>query len=108
MPKIIYRYGDGTERRVDATPGVSVMRTALAAGIGGIVAECGGNAMCATCHVYVDPERLGELPPMQDDEDEMLDCAFSDREPNSRLSCQITVTAELDGLVVEIPPAQTS
>jgi 2Fe-2S ferredoxin len=108
MPKIIYRFGDGTDRPVDATVGFSVMQTALAAGIGGIVAECGGNAMCATCHVYVEPDRLSQLPPMQDDEDEMLECAFSDREPNSRLSCQITVTADLEELVVEIPPAQTS
>ena len=107
MPKIVYRAPDGTERGVDAAAGSSVMQAALAAGIDGIVAECGGNAMCATCHVFVDPDRAGELPPMSPEEDEMLDCAMTDRRDTSRLSCQLPVTTELDGLVVELPEAQT-
>ena len=107
MPKIVYRTLDGTERAVDATDGRSVMQTALDAGIDGIVAECGGNAMCATCHVYADPERLDDLPAPSPDEDEMLDCAMSDRLPTSRLSCQLPVSAGIDGLVVTIPERQT-
>jgi 2Fe-2S ferredoxin len=107
MPKIVYRAPDGTEHPVDAASGSSVMQAALSAGIRGIVAECGGNAMCATCHVYVDPEWLDELAAMSPEEDEMLDCVMSDRLPTSRLSCQIRTSSEIDGLVVTLPERQT-
>lgn len=107
MPKIVFRAVDGTERAVDGRPGQSVMQAAINAGISGIVAECGGHAMCATCHVYAEPERLDELPDVSTDEDEMLDCAMSDRLSNSRLSCQLPVSTEIDGLVVTIPERQT-
>ncbi|UEA58020.1 2Fe-2S iron-sulfur cluster-binding protein [Gordonia otitidis] len=106
MPKIIYRSSDGTENYVDASVGSSVMQAAISAGIDGIVAECGGNAMCATCHVFVDAESPADFPEMAADEDEMLDCAVTEREPNSRLSCQLFVTADHDGLVVDLPAAQ--
>lgn len=107
MPKIVYRANDGTDRSLEVESGITVMRAALASGVDGIVAECGGNAMCATCHVYVDPARLQNLPEMSADEDEMLECAAAERRPNSRLSCQLRVTADLNDLTVEIPETQT-
>ncbi|HWZ32630.1 MAG TPA: 2Fe-2S iron-sulfur cluster-binding protein [Bryobacteraceae bacterium] len=86
--------------------GDSVMEGAIKNGVDGIVAECGGAAQCGTCHVYVEESWLGKLPPMQDDENAMLDTTLCPRRPNSRLSCQIPVTKELDGLVVHTPEAQ--
>ncbi|MBX5453332.1 MAG: 2Fe-2S iron-sulfur cluster binding domain-containing protein [Acidobacteriia bacterium] len=106
MVKITYVHTDGTRETVDAVAGNSVMQTALANGIEGIVAECGGSCMCATCHVYVEPAQLALLPPPHPAEDEMLDTTAAERLPNSRLSCQITVTPELEGLVVYLPPRQ--
>src|SRR6267142_2049147 len=75
-------------------------------GIDGIVAECGGEMMCATCHVYVEPDQLDRTPPMSDDEKAMLEFTASERKPNSRLSCQLVATPEFDGLVVRLPEAQ--
>jgi 2Fe-2S ferredoxin len=106
MVKITYVHTDGTRETVDAVIGNSVMQTALANGIEGIVAECGGSCMCATCHVYVEPDQLALLPPPRQAEDEMLDTTAAERLPNSRLSCQMTVTPELEGLVVHLPPRQ--
>jgi 2Fe-2S ferredoxin len=82
------------------------METAIQNGVDGIVAECGGNCQCATCHVYVEETWLARLPKMQDDEDAMLGSTAAERKPNSRLSCQIRVTDALDGLVVHTPPTQ--
>jgi 2Fe-2S ferredoxin len=99
MPKITYIEHDGTTHTVDAEVGATVMETALRNGITGIVAECGGSCTCATCHVYIDEawvEKTGEPSPMEED---MLDFAF-DARATSRLSCQIQITEELDGLVV--------
>jgi 2Fe-2S ferredoxin len=107
LPEITYVQPDGTARVVDAEPGSSVMQAAIGNDIDGIVAECGGNAMCATCHVYVDAAMLGALPEMGPDEDEMLDCTMSPREAGSRLSCQLRVTEELDGLLLRLPPEQS-
>ncbi len=107
MPNIVYQRLDGSGTTLDVAVGTTVMQAALSAGIKGIIAECGGNAMCATCHVYVDPGRLFVLPEMQPHEDEMLECVVSPREPQSRLSCQLVVTAEFDGLVISIPETQT-
>ena len=91
----------------DAVPiGSSVMEGAVNNGVDGIVAECGGACMCATCHVYVDEAFLDKLEPIAEDEQEMLNNTFSERKPNSRLSCQLKVTEELDGLSVKTPPAQ--
>lgn len=83
------------------------MQTALDNGVDGIVGECGGSAMCATCHVYVDEAFLDLLPPMKEVENEMLECTATERRPNSRLSCQIKLDAVLDGIVVELPETQT-
>lgn len=105
MPKVTFIQQDGTRTEIAAVTGDSVMETAVDNDVPGIVAECGGACSCATCHVYVDPEWLEKLPPPDPQEDGMLDCAFERRE-NSRLSCQLEVTEELDGLVVTVPEEQ--
>ncbi len=105
MPKITYIEHDGTEHVVEAEIGQTVMEAAVKNKIPGIEAECGGACACATCHVYVEEawrEKTGEPEEMEED---MLDFAFDVRE-TSRLSCQIRVTEELDGLVVRIPEKQ--
>jgi 2Fe-2S ferredoxin len=106
MPTITYVHPDAVRDDVDLAAGTTVMLGAVAHGIEGIVAECGGNCMCATCHVYVEPDQLDTLPPMSDEEDALLDGTAAERRPSSRLSCQITVTPELDGLVVHLPDRQ--
>jgi 2Fe-2S ferredoxin len=106
MPTIIYVHPDGTKQRVEVPVGKRVMQSAISAGIDGIVGECGGQAMCATCHVYVDSSWTDQLPPMGDDEDEMLEDTVSPRTADSRLSCRISVTDDLDGLIVKLPEAQ--
>jgi ferredoxin, 2Fe-2S len=105
MARITFIQNDGTERVVEAEPGMTVMEAAVKNGIPGIAAECGGACACATCHVYVeDAWRESTGSPEQMEED-MLDFAFDVR-PSSRLSCQIKVTDALDGLVVRIPDKQ--
>lgn len=106
MPAIVFILPDGTQQRVDAAEGASVMQAATGAGIRGIVAECGGSAMCATCHVYVDPAWVDQLPAPLSNELEMLECTAAERQPTSRLSCQIKLTAVSDGLTVRIPQRQ--
>lgn len=103
---IIYKSDAGEVREVAVPVGSSVMEGAVNNGVDGIVAECGGACMCATCHVYVDQEFLDKLPAMADDENELLNTTASPRKPNSRLSCQIPVREELDGLRVTTPPKQ--
>lgn len=106
MPAIIYISHDGTTHKVSAADGASVMQTAVNNGIPGIVAECGGAAMCATCHVYVDEAWAARIPPISDNEEAMLESAAAERRPNSRLSCQIVMSADTDGLVVHLPERQ--
>lgn len=107
MTKIAFHHAEGRTYTVDVADGTSVMRAAVTESIPGIVGECGGQAMCATCHIYVRDAYLDILPEMGEDEDEMLDCTVSPRDPQrSRLGCQITVTADLDGLEVDIPESQ--
>lgn len=106
MPDITFILADGSERGLEAPEGVSVMAAATGAGVPGIVAECGGSAMCATCHVYVDDAWAAKLPAPLANELEMLECTAAERQPNSRLSCQIKLTAALQGLVVRIPDRQ--
>ena len=105
MIKITYRDAAGTSREVEAEEGSTVMETAIRNGIPGIDAECGGACSCATCHVYVDEEWVEVVGPPQPMDEDMLDFAFDVR-PSSRLSCQIRVRQELDGLVVETPTRQ--
>ncbi|SFU48264.1 ferredoxin, 2Fe-2S [Methylobacterium sp. 174MFSha1.1] len=106
MPTIIVIRPDGARRDLAVAAGASLMQGATAQGLDGIVAECGGNAMCATCHVYVDEAWAGRLPPLSEDEDALLDGAAAERRPTSRLSCQIIATGALDGLVVHLPDRQ--
>ena len=106
MPSITYVHPDGTREVLDVAVGTSVMRAAILNGVDGIVAECGGEMMCATCHVYVDEPQLDRTPAQSDDEKAMLEFTASERRPNSRLSCQLVVTAEMDGLVVHLPETQ--
>jgi 2Fe-2S ferredoxin len=106
MPTIVYRLCDGTERLIDASEGTTVMNAAIQNDIEGIVAECGGSCSCATCHVYVDERFTDRLPPISGSEDELLSVVAAERRPNSRLSCQIPISASLDGLVVTIPETQ--
>jgi ferredoxin, 2Fe-2S len=105
MPKVHYIDPEGTERVVDVNVGWSVMEGAVKNDVPGIDADCGGSCACATCHVYVDPAWLGKLPPKSEMEETMLDFA-QHVAPNSRLSCQLDMTVELDGLVVRIPKTQ--
>jgi 2Fe-2S ferredoxin len=106
MPTITFIHPDGRAEQVEAEIGDSAMRAALVHGIDGIIAECGGSLVCATCHVYVEEEWIGRLAAVSDDEDELLDGAASERKANSRLSCQIKITPELDGLVLRLPDRQ--
>lgn len=107
MAVITFQNPDGTTRDVEASTGMSVMQAAKAVGIDGIIAECGGDMVCATCHVFVKSEDLiDRLPPPSAIEEEMLDFTAEPRRDNSRLSCQIPVTDSIDGLVVEIPTTQ--
>lgn len=106
MPQIIFVSPEGVEHTVNGPVGATVMTIASREGIPGIIAECGGGAMCATCHVYVEDAWIEKLPTADDGELEMLDCTTADRLPGSRLSCQLKMTDELDGLRVLIPHRQ--
>jgi 2Fe-2S ferredoxin len=107
MPRIVFIEPDGVRREVEAQVGVTVMETARRVGVRGILAQCGGACACATCHVYVAPAWMAKLPPREDMEEGMLESAWEPR-PNSRLSCQIHVTAALDGLELTVPERQGS
>ena len=106
MTTIVYRSADGTDCAVDASDGMSVMESAMIAGVDGILAECGGNITCSTCHVYIDPPVGDLLPEVSEYEDDLLDSVASERKANSRLSCQVIVSPRLEGLVVQIPERQ--
>ena len=106
MTSLTFIRPDGSPHVVETRAGVSVMQAAINEGIDGIVAECGGNAMCATCHVYIDPAWEAKVPAIKQDEEDMLDSTASERKPNSRLSCQISMTPELNGLIVHLPESQ--
>lgn len=106
MPKIIFIEHSGMQHEVEAQVGDSVMQAAVNNMVPGIIADCGGNCSCATCHVYVDEAWRGHLPAPTKMESEMVECALEVRE-NSRLGCQLHVTPELDGLIVRLPESQT-
>ncbi len=106
MPKVIYVGEAGQEHAIDAVVGDSVMITAVRNGVPGIIGECGGNASCATCHVWVRAEFGSLLGTPNDLEEDLLDMAVSERRDGSRLSCQIKVSPELDGLTVDVPHEQ--
>jgi 2Fe-2S ferredoxin len=106
MTQIIIIDADGSRHDIDAQDGVPLMQTARASGINGIVAECNGNASCATCHVYLEDRIAQTLPPPSGQEDDLLSFAASERRPGSRLSCQVLVSPEMAGMVVEVAPSQ--
>lgn len=106
MPKIVFNCPDGSQHVVDARNGASVMETGTKSGVPGIVAECGGAMACATCHVYVADEYLALTGEAGELEDEMLDDAMAERTANSRLSCQLSMVDELDGIEVTVAPEQ--
>lgn len=106
MPNVTYISHTGEAHTVNVPAGASVMEGAVKNGIDGIVAECGGACMCATCHVYVDPAWLDKLQPIGEEQEEMLGATTAERKPNSRLSCQIEMKPELEGLLVRMPERQ--
>lgn len=107
MPRVTYVAASGESRTVEGATGASVMETAIRAGVDGIVAECGGSCACATCHVYVDEAFLAIVGPPESLQEDMLDATAAERRPSSRLSCQIRLSPELDGLIVHLPDRQT-
>ena len=106
MPKITYIAHNGESHEIEVANGLSVMEGAVQNNIPGIDADCGGSCACATCHVYVDEKWFIKLPKKDSAEEDMLDMAFEPKK-NSRLSCQLIVSEELDGLVVTTPLKQT-
>ena len=105
MPKITFIDHAGTSREVEAKNGASIMEAAIQNAIPGIDADCGGACACATCHIYVDDAWLGKLADKDDMEDSMLDFA-NNVQPNSRLSCQIIIKDDIDGIIVKTPEDQ--
>ena len=106
MPDITFITADGQVYAFEAPEGVSLMAAATGTGVPGIVAECGGQLRCATCHVIVDAAWAGRLPPPSADEEAMLALTAAPRQPASRLCCQVMLTADLQGLQVQVPASQ--
>ena len=106
MPKITYIDNEGNSKTIDVENGLSVMEGAIQNNIPGIDADCGGSMACATCHVYVEEKWFNKLPKAEDAEVDMIDMAFEPKK-NSRLSCQLIVTDELNGLTVTTPSKQS-
>ena len=106
MPKITYIDSSGNQKTIEVEIGLTVMEGAIQNDVTGIDADCGGGMSCATCHVYVKEEWLNKLPKAEDGEQDMIDMAFEPKK-NSRLSCQLIVTDELNGMVVTTPSKQT-
>ena len=106
MPKITYQDNSGSQKTIEVENGLSVMEGAIQNNVPGIDADCGGGMACATCHVYVKEEWFNKLPKTEDGEQDMIDMAFEPKK-NSRLSCQLIVSDELDGLIVTTPSKQT-
>jgi 2Fe-2S ferredoxin len=105
MPKITYIEHNGTQHTVEVPVGLTVMEGAVNNNVPGIDADCGGACACSTCHAYVSPDWVARMPVREDMEMDMLDFAY---EPNerSRLTCQVKVTAEMDGLALQLPEKQ--
>nr|3W9C_B Chain B, Putidaredoxin [Pseudomonas putida] len=104
--KVVYVSHDGTRRELDVADGVSLMQAAVSNGIYDIVGDCGGSASCATCHVYVNEAFTDKVPAANEREIGMLESVTAELKPNSRLCCQIIMTPELDGIVVDVPDRQ--
>ena len=106
MATITFVNPDGSEEKVTANTGTSLMQVAMDEGIDAILAECGGGCACATCHCYIDERWTETVGPPTEFEEEMLEGTAADRKENSRLSCQVFVTDEMDGLIVHLPEEQ--
>jgi ferredoxin, 2Fe-2S len=106
MPKVIYIAHDGEKTELDVAIDNNLMMAAVFDGVSGIDGMCGGCLACATCHVYVDDSWAQKLPSMGEDEDTLLSQVASERKQTSRLSCQLLMTAELDGIIIYMPNAQ--
>ena len=106
MPKITYKDNQGNSKTIEVEKGLSVMEGAIQNNIPGIDADCGGSMACATCHVYVEEKWLNKLPKLEEGEIDMIDMAFEPKK-NSRLSCQLIITDNLNGLVVTTPKKQS-
>ena len=106
MPKITYKDKDGNSKTIEVEKGLTVMEGAIQNEIPGIDADCGGSMACSTCHVYVEEKWFDKLPKAEDAEVDMIDMAYEPKK-NSRLSCQLIVTNELDGLIVTTPEKQS-
>ena len=106
MTKIVYIEHSGKSHSINVQNGLTVMEGARDNNIPGIEADCGGACACSTCHVYVDPDWVGKIPEKEDMEEDMLDFAYSPDENLSRLTCQLQVTEEIDGLIVRMPEKQ--
>ncbi len=106
MPKITYIDNEGNSKTIDVENGLSVMEGAIQNNIPGIDADCGGSMACATCHVYVEEQWINKLPKAEEAEVDMIDMAFEPKK-NSRLSCQLIVSDELNGLTVTTPSKQS-
>jgi 2Fe-2S ferredoxin len=105
MPKIVFIEHDGAEHPVDAAIGRSVMQAAVDNMVPGIVADCGGSCSCGTCHGFIDERWLAKVPAVKSDEGSMLE-GLIETQANSRLTCQIDVTPDLDGMIVRLPKSQ--
>jgi ferredoxin, 2Fe-2S len=105
MPRITFQQPDGVLLQIEAPAGISLMEAARRNGVAGIIAVCGGACACSTCHVYVDPAWMPKLPPREEMEEGMLETAWEPR-GNSRLGCQVEITAPLEGLQVTVPSRQ--
>ena len=105
MVKITFVEHDGSRTEVEARPGLSLMKNAVAANVPGILAECGGNCACGTCRIYFDPEWAPHMPPPRDSETEMLDY-WDETGDGVRLSCQVPVVEGMDGMELRLPETQ--
>ena len=106
MPKITYKDNQGNSKTIEVEKGLSVMEGAIQNDVQGIDADCGGSMACATCHGYVAEKWLNKLPKAEEAEEDMIDMAFEPKK-NSRLSCQLIITDDLDGLIVTTPKQQS-
>ena len=106
MTKVIYKDFQGNSKTIEVENGLSVMEGAIQNNIPGIDADCGGSMACSTCHVYVEDKWLNKLPKIEDAEVDMIDMAYEPKK-NSRLSCQLIVSDEIDGLIVTTPEKQS-
>lgn len=105
MVRIVFVQPDSSQTEVEGAAGESIMQAAVSHGIPGVIGECGGSMACATCHCYVDADWLPRTGALSPGEEDMLDLGMAEPRPESRLTCQIRLTPELDGIVIHVPDA---